>query len=133
MKNFGKAKYFDLKLQTGSTVVKGIWLQPEKRKQLHDMMKSQKPITLTNEISKKFDITNVVDLVNVKAFVWQVEGAKVAPKLTVEAEKITSKEEVSEIDQWSNEIEKHIEEADQTIGLLEQWLNDTQVKREDLQ
>ncbi|CAB4015409.1 Hypothetical predicted protein [Paramuricea clavata] len=62
MKNFGKAKYFDLKLQTGSTVVKGIWLQPEKRKQLHDMMKSQKPITLTNEISKKFDITNVVDV-----------------------------------------------------------------------
>ena len=52
---------------------------------------------------------------------------------TVEAEKITSKEEVSEIDQWSNEIEKHIEEADQTIGLLEQWLNDTQVKREDQQ
>jgi hypothetical protein len=40
---------------------------------------------------------------------------------------------VSEIDQWSNEIEKHIEEADQTIGLLEQWLNDTQVKREDQQ
>ena len=52
---------------------------------------------------------------------------------TVEAEKITSKEEVSEIDQCSNEIEKHIEEADQTIGLLEQWLNDTQVKREDQQ
>ncbi|CAB4015410.1 Hypothetical predicted protein, partial [Paramuricea clavata] len=45
---------------------------------------------------------------------------------TVEAEKITVKEGVSEIDQWSNEIEKHIEEVDQTIGLLEQWLNDTQ-------
>jgi hypothetical protein len=61
MKNSGNVKYFDLKLQTGSTVVKGICFSPEKRKQLDDMMKSQKPITLTNyEISKKFDITNVV-------------------------------------------------------------------------
>jgi hypothetical protein len=34
---------------------------------------------------------------------------------SVEAEKFTSKQEVSEIDQWNNEIEKHIEEVDQKI------------------
>ena len=51
----------------------------------------------------------------------------------VEAEKITSKEELSEIDKWSDEVESQMEEADQKIGILKQWLSNTEVKREDQQ
>lgn len=61
LKNTGKARYFDMKLQTGETVVRGVCFSPDKKKQLDDVMNSHKPVTLTNyEISKKFDITSVV-------------------------------------------------------------------------
>ena len=51
----------------------------------------------------------------------------------VEAAKITSKEDQSEIDKWSEDVERQIEETDQKIELLEQWLGETEVKREDQQ
>ena len=51
----------------------------------------------------------------------------------VEAAKITSKEDQSEIDKWSEDVERLIEDTDQKIELLEQWLSETEVKREDQQ
>ena len=51
-----------MKLQTAaSTVVKGICFGPEKKRQLDDLMNSREAMTLTKyDLSKKFDITNVV-------------------------------------------------------------------------
>ena len=59
--NSGKTKYFHCKLQTRSSVVKGICFSPEKKKHLEDLMRTREAITLTkSEISNKFNITNIV-------------------------------------------------------------------------
>jgi AAA+ ATPase superfamily predicted ATPase len=49
---------------------------------------------------------------------------------TIEAEKITAKENNDEIDTWIGEIERKLNEGDEKITILEQWLNETREKRE---
>ncbi|CAB4008477.1 Hypothetical predicted protein [Paramuricea clavata] len=49
---------------------------------------------------------------------------------TIEAEKITAKENSDEIDTWIGEIEEKLNEGDEKITILEQWLNETREKRE---
>ena len=49
---------------------------------------------------------------------------------TIEAEKITAKENSDEIDTWIGEIEGKLNEGDEKITILEQWLNETREKRE---
>ena len=51
---------------------------------------------------------------------------------TVKADKITSKIAQEEINTW-NDVEEKMEEADQKIRLLKQWLSDTEDKQEDQQ
>ena len=49
---------------------------------------------------------------------------------TIEAEKIRAKENSDEIDTWIGEIEGKLNEGDEKITILEQWLNETREKRE---
>ncbi|CAB4008117.1 Hypothetical predicted protein [Paramuricea clavata] len=49
---------------------------------------------------------------------------------TIEAEKITAKENSDEIDTWIGEIEEKLNEGDDKITILEQWLDETREKRE---
>lgn len=61
IKNSGKTKYFDCKLQTRSSVVKGVCFSPEKKKHLEDFMHTREAVTLTKcDISNKFNVTNIV-------------------------------------------------------------------------
>ena len=49
---------------------------------------------------------------------------------TIEAEKITAKQDRGGIDAWIDEIGKKLNEGDEKINILEQWLNETREKRE---
>ena len=49
---------------------------------------------------------------------------------TIEAEKITAKENSDEINTWIGEVEGKLNEGDEKINILEQWLNETREKRE---
>ena len=49
---------------------------------------------------------------------------------TVEGEKITAKEDSAEIDTWMSDIEDKINNGDEKINILEQWLSETREKRE---
>ena len=49
---------------------------------------------------------------------------------TVEAEKITAKQNSDEIDTWVEGMESKINNGDEKINLLEEWLNEAREKRE---
>ena len=49
---------------------------------------------------------------------------------TVEAEKITAKQHSDEIDTWVEGMESKINNGDEKINLLEEWLNEAREKRE---
>ena len=60
VKNSGKTNYFDCKLQTRSSVVKGVCFSPEK-KTFDDLMHYREAATLSkSDISNKFDLTNII-------------------------------------------------------------------------
>ena len=49
---------------------------------------------------------------------------------TVEAEKITAKQNSDEIDTWVGEMESKINDGDEKINLLEEWLSEAREKRD---
>ena len=49
---------------------------------------------------------------------------------TVEAEKITAKQNIDEIKTWVDGMETKINDGDEKIKLLEEWLSEAQEKRE---
>ena len=48
----------------------------------------------------------------------------------IEAVKITAKQDSHGIDAWIDESERKLNEGDEKINILEQWLNETREKRE---
>lgn len=50
---------------------------------------------------------------------------------TVEVEKLTAKDNSEEIDAWISEMESEMNEGDEKIDILEEWLSKTREKRED--